>query len=70
MQRGEVDVVFMGTKGSPPGAGNPEAVPHSIFDFPVAVVMVLCVCALLTLGSSSRVRGEEAFANPASSKVT
>ena len=70
MQRGEVYVVFMGTKGSPPGAGNPESVPHLTVDFSVAVGMVLCVCALLLYGSSCRVRWEGAFASPASSKVT
>ena len=69
MQRGEVDVVVMGTKGSPPGAGNPEAEPRFAVNSSVVNAAVGIMFALLLKCSSVLVRWEAALAGQASSKV-
>ena len=69
MQRGEVDIVIMDAKGSPPGACNPEAEPRFAVNSSVVNAAVGIMFALLLKCSSVLDRWEVAFAGQASSKV-
>ena len=51
VQHGEVDVAIMDAKGSPPGAGKPEAEPCGVVYF-IVVAAVSSVVALQSVCSS------------------
>ena len=69
MQHGEVIIAILVAKGSPPGAGNPEAEPLSADDSSIVCAAVVFVFILLYVCTSSFVCWEVAFASPAISKV-
>ena len=68
VQRSEVDVAGLGTKGSSPETGNPEAEPRLAMNSSVGAA-VRVMFALLLECSSFLVRLEAALAVQASSKV-
>ena len=69
VQHGEVIVVTLVAKGSPPGAGNPEAEPLCAENSSIVSAAVVFVFILLYVRTSSPVCWEVAFASTAISKV-
>ena len=69
VQHGEVIVVTLVAKGSPPGAGNPVAEPLCAENSSIVSAAVVFVFILLYVCTSSPVCWEVAFASLAVSKV-
>ena len=67
VQHGGVIVVTLVAKGSPPGAGNPEAEPQPIVGFFAAVVAIRLLFALLLLCDSNALCWQAAVARQAGS---